>query len=37
MSSELSNNKIYQFLAEGLKGTDVEILAPGLGGYEESI
>jgi hypothetical protein len=37
MASELSNNKIYQVLTHELKDTDVEILAPGLDGYEASI
>lgn len=37
MISKLSNNKIYQNVADGLKGSDIEILAPGLDGYEQSI
>jgi hypothetical protein len=35
--SEISNNKIFQTVAEGLQGTNVELLAPGLDGYEENI
>jgi hypothetical protein len=32
-----TQNPIYELLAQGLQGGDIEILAPGLDGYDESI
>lgn len=36
-AKSLENNSIYQTLLKGLGDRDVEILAPGIDGYEENI
>lgn len=36
-AEQLGSNPIYETLKEGLKETNIQILAPGLEGYDESI